>query len=701
LQDKAGFFFAFLFPQPTFWLPKLSYKSMRNIFKSNKAVGSPVAEAKVLSLNGGGNSSLQSLVDLIKHIRPVQKKNFEEAETKFKAMLYQLQSDKGALFSLRKTLLSQFRHTHLINAVTESGIVSGRGFVQELTRKIKHKLLPALQQPDDFLYVLDRIFYQKTDHWWVNGINEQLWIDFFNLVGIQVNISDPAIIRQLQEAMEVLSYRLVNLALEKDINIRGADWRESLEPFYMQNQLMVRFCQLQENNEWQQARKLLPNIIECLHNCRQTILRIRHERQQFGTSLAQAFIITRMQQLLDRMMLIVDALDGDDRFDVIRFVRYFKTVIRNENRKNSLGEFLSQNTSVLAYQIAEHGGRRGARFITSTRSEFARNVRSAMIGGVIVSFVAILKHLIGRAITAPFWQGLVYSANYSIGFVAIEESGGTLATKQPAYTANNIAGSFDVKKYQEAKPDVRNLAITVARTSRTQIASFMGNLIVVFPLTYLLAWLFTLATGSHITTGVATQKLLTDQQPGIAWVYACFTGFFLFLSGLIGGYVENHVVYGRIPERLKTHPILKNTLSAKRLSKLVDWVDANLGAFVGSIALGFFLGMAGFIGKAFSIPFDIRHITISAGNSAIAFFDSDHAVQLKEVLLTLIGIAGIGFLNFVVSFGFAFYVAVKSRGIHLRDYPEFLSVLRKYFVQYPSDFIRPHKNLRKPEDIRL
>jgi site-specific recombinase len=42
-----------------------------------------------------------------------------------------------------------------------------------------------------------------------------------------------------------------------------------------------------------------------------------------------------------------------------------------------------------------------------------------------------------------------------------------------------------------------------------------------------------------------------------------------------------------------------------------------MGALVGNIALGFFLGMAGFIGHIFGIPFDIRHITIAAGNSAI------------------------------------------------------------------------------------
>jgi site-specific recombinase len=672
---------------------------MRNIFKKRKIEDTAKEQiAKVLPMVNGA-SALEYLIELIKHVRPENKRNFADAEIKFKAVLYQLQNDKTSLFSLRRSLLSQFRQSNLVNAITESGIVSGRGFVQEVMRKLKHKILPALQKPDDFLFVINRVFYQKSDHIWVEGIDQKLWTDFFEIIGIQVNLTEPHLIRQLQQALQILSYRIVNLSLEKDISQRYENIQASLEPFFLQNNLVRDYLQKFANGDLQGAKNMLPDITEALHNSTQTLLRIRNERKQLGTSLAQTFILTRLQTMLQRMHLLIDVLDVNNVFDTESFVRYFKTIVKNENRKNSLGEFLSQNTSVLAYQIAEHGGRRGERFITSSRKEFAQNFKSAMIGGVVVSFVAIFKNLLTKVVAAPFLQGLLYSVNYSLGFVAIEETGGTLATKQPAYTANNVASNFDQRKLH-GQPDIRNLAITVARVSRSQIASFAGNLILVFPLTYLLAALYTWATGNHITaTAEATQKLMKDQQPGMAWVYACFTGFFLFLSGIIAGYVENHVVYGQIPKRLKTHPILKNTLSNNRLEKLANWVDNNLGALAGSISLGFFLGMAGFIGKTFSIPFDIRHITISAGNSAIAFFDSNHAVQLSEILLTLLGVAGIGFLNFFVSFSLAFYVAVKSRGIHLKDYPNFLNVLWRYFVKFPSDFIRPHKKLRHPDDL--
>lgn len=63
-------------------------------------------------------------------------------------------------------------------------------------------------------------------------------------------------------------------------------------------------------------------------------------------------------------------------------------------------------------------------------------------------------------------------------------------------------------------------------------------------------------------------------------------------------------------------------------------------------------------------------------------------VSTKELIYTLIGVFAIGFLNFAVSFVFAFIVAVKSRGIRMNSYPEFMGILWRYFKKFPSDFIK-------------
>ena len=638
-----------------------------------------------------GNRSLDFLVELIKKVRPDNPLNKEEAELKFKAWLYQISQDRSVLFSLRKALLGQFLKTDIVAALTESGIVSGRGFVQELMSKVKHKFLPALQSQENFLFVINKIFYKKTDHLWVEGIDPELWKQFFEILGIQINLTEPKLIKQLQQALQILSYRVAALGLEKEMTHRYENIEDAIYPFLEQNRLVNQYLQAaaESNTTTEKQLLLLDNINEALHNCNQSIQWITEQRKLHGTSLAQTYIIKRLQQQINRMFIILDVLDADNVFNTERFTEYFKTVVRNENRKNSVKEFISENTGYLAYQIAEHGGRTGERYITTTRKEFWKMFKSAAGGGIIISFIGVVKNLLSSIKLAPFWQGFLYSTNYSLGFILIQDTGSTLATKQPAYTANNVASSFDVQKTGDT-PDLRNLAITVAKVSRTQLASFAGNLLVVFPLTYLLAVLFFTVTGNKIAEGAAAQKLLTDQQPfhSLALLYACFTGFFLFASGLIAGYVENYVVYGKAGERLRASSAFKGTFGERTSNKFIHYIENNLGALVGNIALGFFLGMAGFFGKIFGLPFDIRHITISAANTAIGFFGLNHAVPLKEIVYTIAGVLSIGFLNFAVSFGLAFYVAVKSRGIHLRDYPEFLGILGRYIKKYPKDFIK-------------
>ncbi|MFI5156459.1 MAG: hypothetical protein ACHQEM_09750, partial [Chitinophagales bacterium] len=170
----------------------------------------------------------------------------------------------------------------------------------------------------------------------------------------------------------------------------------------------------------------------------------------------------------------------------------------------------------------------------------------------------------------------------------------------------------------------------------------------------------------------------------------CNTGFFLFLSGIIAGYVQNKIQYAHIAQRLIHHPLLEFSLPEKKLIRLANYLEKHAGAIVGNISLGFMLGMAVLIPNIFGIPFDIRHITISAGNVAIAVYGLGiDQISPLYLLTILLGVLGIGFFNFLVSFTLAFIVAVKSRGVHLKDYPEFIGILTRYFFRKPLNFIRP------------
>lgn len=660
--------------------------------KKEQENASPKGKAIVLSINST-NRGLDFLVELFQQIRPANAKKVADAELQFKAFLYQLQQDKSLMFSLRRALLSQFVNSEVKSALTESGLIGSRGFIQEFTSKVKHKLIPPLLRTNDFLFVIERIFYKQDDYVWMEKIDEDLWVRFFEMIGIEVNLSEPVLISQLVDSMQILSYRLAMMGLEKEITRQYKEINNAVFPFLEQNRLVNLLVEKKRKQYNEHEEKLiLAGITEALHNCLQSIRWIKDQRKIVGTSLAETFLLTRMEQHVERMFMILDGVDHDNQFNTRRFIHYFITVVKNQNRKNSLGEFLSQNLGILAYQISEHGGRRGETYIAKTRKEFYKLFVGALGGGFIISFIAIFKNLLTKVAMAPLWHGVAYSINYSIGFLIIQSTGSTLATKQPAFTASSVASSLDTNKIK-GSPDLDNLAVTIAQVSRSQIASFAGNLLVVFPLTYLLAMLFYAATGSKIASGAEAMALLNAQHPfqSLALLYACFTGFFLFLSGLIAGWVENYVVYAQMPQRIRLHPFLHHQLGKRPMNWLVDLVENRLGSVAGSISLGFFLGMASFVGKTLGVPFDIRHITISAGNTAIGFFGLDKPVDYAHLSVILFGVAMIGFLNFLVSFGFAFYVAVKSRGIRLKDYPEFIGILWRYFKSHPADFLKPPK----------
>ena len=636
--------------------------------------------------------ALNYLVAFVAMMRP-RLTDFEKARKKFAETIYFLQKHPSVLNNLRTAILAQLINSNLVPSLTESGLTISRGAGRELYARLKHKFLPSAQDSNDFLYLLNRIFFKKNDYEWVEQIGREKWITFFELIGLSFSGNEPVIIKQAILSLQILSARVTQLGWENEITQNTpAKWQPPNNPFAVQQYLVYEIKEqvLRHNQNPDAIRTAAKQLEPVLQECVELVQYIRTGTAEKGASLSQTFILFQLEQKLNRMSLLLDIAEAE-KINMARFADLFITVVRNENRKNSIREFLSQTTGYLAYQIAEHKGKKGSKYITSSPTEYWQMILSAMWGGLIICFVAIFKNLLTLLEMAPFWHGFVYSVNYSMGFVVIEETKATLATKQPAFTASAVASSLDVRKTDEP-PNLYNLAVTVSEVSRSQIASFIGNLIVVFPVTYLLAWLYDWVIGHPLVAGEQAFRLLQDQHPGqsLSLLYACNTGFFLFLSGIIAGYVQNKINYGRIGRRFTEHPSLRLYFSQSRLQKIAGYLNEHGGSLAGNISLGFFLGMAGTMGKIFGIPFDIRHITISAANTSIGLYGVGwQHIDYKYLITVVVGVLGIGFLNFLVSFSLAFIVAVRSRGIRLRDYPGFLKILWKYFRTHPLDFIRP------------
>jgi site-specific recombinase len=645
--------------------------------------------------NNNREEGLQFLIKFFNEIRPGNAKDKKNPDANLQQAIRLLHEYPLLLTNLRHALFAQLINTDITLAVTESGIPLARGFWQEFSNRLKHKLLPALQDEHDFLYGINRVFFRKDDYAWIEQVSRQTWITFFEKTGLPFSIENKKLRQQLLNSLSILSFQVTQLGLEKDI-AKYLPGDISDNPFVQQNYRVAEIDDLLLHSDVLSSPSAsIEKLKKVMQACEEAVAHIREQLASQGASINQTYVLLILAARLQRMQLLLDALDRDHHFDTGKLVDLFIVLVRNENRKNSLREFLSQGLTYMAYRIAEHKGKKGGKYITHTRKEYWLMIVSAMWGGFIISFIAIFKNLLGKLTLAPFWAGFFYSINYSVGFILIEQTQSTLATKQPAFTATAVANSLDTRR-NDSEPNLHNLAVTVSKVSRSQIASFFGNLIVVFPFTFFLAWGYNELTGAHITNQAGAIKMLEDQHPwhSAALLYACFTGFFLFASGIIAGYVQNKIQYADIPERMEKHPLLRISLPPSKLKKFSSFIENYAGAFAGNIALGFFLGMSSTIDKIFSIPFDIRHITISAGNAAIAVYELGIRNIPPAYLATVFaGVLCIGLLNFLVSFSLAFFVALRSRGIRMRDYPGFFRILWRYFRHNPMDFIRPRKRL--------
>jgi site-specific recombinase len=656
------------------------------------------ARSTVLSIadSAGGLDFLVAFFDLI---RPARGRR--DARANLARVTGALREHPVLLHNLQHAVLSQLVRTDISSALMESGIPLARGFWQELFGRLRHKLLPPLQDEHDFLYVLNRVFFRKHDYRWVEEVPRAAWVEFFESLGLSLHIDDGRILQQLVGALRTLSFQVAQLGLEREVLSYVPQEEREDNPFVEQNYAVHELEKAMAAGERDETggprvdggRVIADRIDGLLERCQRCIEYVREGHVRRGASLHQTYMLLLLANRMERMSILMDLLDGEQSLDTGKFVELFRMLVRNENRKNSILEFMSQSLGYLAYQIAEHKGAKGNKYITSTWSEYRAMVGSAMGGGAWICLVVLIKNLLIRLPMAVFWHGFAYSVNYSLGFILIEETGTTLATKQPAFTASAVASSLDTRKNTH-QPNLYSLAVTVAKVSRSQIASFAGNLIIVFPGVALLAWGYDQLTGSKLVAGEAAMKMLRDQHPVLSpsLLFACNTGVFLFLSGIIAGYVQNKIQYGQISRRLQTHPILRLSVPKARLARLTDYVEKHAGTLIGNICLGFFLGMSSVVGEIFGIRFDIRHITISAGNVALAVYGLGlRNIPTGFLIEVVAGVLGIGFLNFLVSFSLAFIVAARSRGVRVREYPEFLGILGRYFFRHPLDFIRPRR----------
>lgn len=346
------------------------------------------------------------------------------------------------------------------------------------------------------------------------------------------------------------------------------------------------------------------------------------------------------------------------------------------------------NLNQLSRKIAERSGKTGEHYITSNKKEYFYLFRCAAGGGIITAFTTLIKFFIVGSRLPHFFEGLFASINYAVSFVFIQLCGFTLATKQPSMTAAALAGKLhDITGISS----LNNFVDEVTKLTRSQFSAILGNIILVVPISLLIDLLYKVTTGrSAITQEKAYATIHSFSILGPSIFYAIFTGFLLWLSSIIAGWVENWAVYRRLPEAIAKNKRLIFLFGEDKSKKMSEFFANNISGFGGNISLGFMLGMTPQLGNFFGILLDIRHVTLASGGFAFALSALNFSnVDKFEIISACLGITMIGLINVSVSFALALSVAISARKIHSLERKQIRSAIFKRLLTSPFEFFYP------------
>lgn len=643
------------------------------------------------------------LAELVALIRPRHAASVSEVN--LAPLLELLQQNeryrKGLSFYVRGLI----KHKKFSRILTDAGILTDTDFFFEVKKRLIAKFIPDQPQKDTLDYILNQVFYLKTDPVWINKIPHQQLEELYGVLGFHsIYISGEANspLAELLFSMKVLIHRIVGRALETDVMQMVPEYENLESPFIA---LQKEFSMLTERLLQEQKNYVAPDdmgfrqILVLHHQCRDFVSIAFKNTNKYGISIRVNQNLLRMRQQLERLDILLPLLaiseDDEARTDSINLA---VNLITYNCIKNNVSGLIGESTQLISYEVTQHTAETGEHYITKGPKEYFKMLWTASGGGIIVGILCIIKVLLGKIDTSIFGHAFYYSLNYAFGFIAIYLLGFTLATKQPAMTASALIRALERDRKKNIEEDEKHRAFSelFARLFRSQFIAFVGNVLVAFPVAWLGIWLIDITFHYNIAL-TKWYTLVTDLSPihSLAILHAAIAGVFLFLSGIIAGSVANRDKFRHMYYRIAEHPVLKKTFGRTRAEKLAKWYERKWAGIVSNFWFGVFMGSTASIGIFLGLDLDIRHITFASGNLALALYGSNYNISTATIIWGVAGIFVIGMVNFLVSFALSLTLAFRSRNIPLTEFWAVGRSIWKHFKRRPVSFFLPVKSKEK------
>ncbi len=644
------------------------------------ADGRSAAAAALAPFANAGGDSAGALAALFDFVRPRDAREIEGSVARYTAVIELLETDPARAADVRGHVLRLLSTRRLVGFFADSGILPGTGFFTELGRIVADRLLPDVPDPEDLRSALRQVFHRRGDWVWFSALPAELSRRFWHLIAREAADDEAmarGIVGQMLEALLILAYRMGGIDVEAEFGRLGPEFKDHGACFRGLTGASQRYVDTLRAHLADPGVKPLDSaeVQVLVDQCCSVIDRARRLASARGTSVRLSYVIRRSAQSLRRISdlgYLLDAGVVNEEADlrqpevVERWSGLVRSALAAESRRGSLRSHVGVGVSMLALRVTENAAKTGEHYIAETRAAYHAMWRAAMGAGALIGVMALLKIFAGKLDLAPIGYALGYSLIYGLGFVIIYMLHLTVATKQPAMTAQTIA-SYVGELHADGARRAAGLERVVdlfAAVGRTQVAAILGNVSVAFPVALLLSMVFVAISGAPPIDAAKAERLLQDLDiAGWALPHAALAGVFLFLSGVLTGYFDNTAGYARLGQRVERLPWLRRLAGPARASKVGVYLEANLGGLLGNFLFGCMLGTAGTVGMILGLPIDIRHIAFSSANLGYALAGSGFALPWQVFAWGLLGVLLIGTVNLLVSFSLALWMAMRARAI--------------------------------------
>ena len=616
--------------------------------------------------------------------------------TNFEVFLAYLKNNEEIKNNFRDYLFILFSNKSFAKALTDANILSENAFFPELKKRISYKFLPPVEDENTISYIISKVLFNpKSDSDYIKNINPEDGSEFFKLMEIEKISTLPKVKKELLISANILALRSVGNALEAGITKMVPEYKNFDNPFVaLQSELDSLIGRFKKDKDLQIDSKDVDykQIKIYLQQCLDFVDKAFKNACKFGISSKINQSLLKIRQQLRRIQDIIPILVVDTEEDILTNSKNMvSNTLKYNSHRNNIRELIDDSTRLISHLITSHTAETGTHYIATSPKEYLKMFWKASGGGIIVGFLCIFKMMMSYSHGSEFSHAVLYSLNYAFGFIIIYLLGFTLATKQPAMTAATMAKVLSDESSSEK--NYKEFANLVAKLSRTQFIAFVGNVLWSFPVALAIIYGMDWFLEKNFAIAKA-DKLLKDLTPieSKAILHACIAGFFLFISGIISGNISNSSIFNQIPERISQSPFLNQVIGAKNSKKLSDFYTKHWAGIISNFWFGIFLGVIAPLGVFLGLDLDIRHITFSAGNFALALYGKGFDIDTYTFTISLVTIFLIGAFNFIVSFGLSMLLAFRSRKVNFGELTIIYKTILKYFIKNPLRFFIPLKS---------